>query len=496
MRLLVWVGASVSRVLAAGLVAVLAFATTWSAFAQPVEVPMQPGPTYQLYKSSRALIISAAKYKYPQSWTGLPHAESDANKLAAYLGTHGFSEITRIEDKPGAEVREAIRQFLLSAPKGSRNIVYFAGHGTTDPDDKRVGYIVPSDAPDIKADLVGFRQSAISTRDIRLFTEMAAGQHTLFIIDSCMSGAMLPSEGGFSTYVPGAFPPKPLFWETLALPRFQILTASDNTSTIPAKSKLVDRIIEGLEGAVDSPGYGFTTAYNLSLWLRAKALDDDDGTNLMFGSIGIFNPAANANYNPGGDMVFLTGGKPTTVQPIKANHRSKKSQYPQIVPVQLLRIQDGIRQGPPPIRYSSSYLGDFDPSKIFNGLIVEYYKKVGDGVRVTRAMDRLGVPYQAKPAQIRYDVTNAIACHADIPVEAFKGLVIGLIDEGVEIRLIKQFGAAPDDVSVSSKMSPEVNVQANTIQILSAFGGAFETARPISAEQVKSMNGCPKWYQN
>lgn len=462
------------------------------AFAQSLELPVQPGPTFELYKSSRALIISANKYADNNAWPNLPDSEAGADRLAAYLKEHGFSEIVRLKDRPGAELRESIRQFLVTSPPDSRSIIYFGGHGATDPLDKRRGYIVPSDAPDPAKNLAGFRLSAISTLDLQSLSQMAAGRHTLLIADSCFSGALIPSQGGFQASVPGVFPPKPRYWETIGLPRFQIITASEDWEKIPAKSKLADRLIEGLDGASDTFGYGFTTAYNLAIWLRHKALDDDKGTNPLFSSISLINPVTSQAYADGGDMVFATpksAGNPVIP--------TRFTPPPPVVrgPVKLYRTQDAGVPPPPGLTYRSSFLGEFEPSKVFADVKVEYYKKIGDGTRATTAMDRLGIPYSAKPAQIAYDVTNAIACHADVDVNAFKTLVIGLIEEGVEIRMIKQY-VSPFPSGVGSKEPPVSSARYNTIQVLSAKGGAFERAKPITVEQVRSMTGCPAWFQN
>jgi len=463
-----------------------------TSLAQSLEVPVQPGPTYELYKSSRALIISANKYADNAAWPNLPESEVGADRLAAYLETHGFSEIVRLKDKRGAELRESIRQFLVTSPPDSRSIIYFGGHGATDPVDKRRGYIVPSDAPDPAKDLAGFRLSAISTLDLQSLSQMAAGRHTLLIADSCFSGALIPSQGGFLAAVPGVFPPKPRYWETIGLPRFQIITASEDWEKIPAKSKLADRLIEGLDGAADTFGYGFTTAYNLAIWLRNKALDDDRGTNPLFSSISLINPATSQAYADGGDMVFATpksAGNPVIP--------TRFAPPPPVVrgPAKLYRTQGANVPPRSGLSYHSSLLGEFEPSHVFADVKVEYYKKIGDGTRATTAMDRLGIPYSAKPAQIAYDVTNAIACHADVDVDAFKALVIGLIEEGVEIRLIKQY-ESPFPSGSGSKEPPVSAARYNTIQVLSAKGGAFERATPISVEQVRGMTGCPQWFQN
>ena len=462
--------------------------TAPGAFAQALEVPMNPGPTFELYKTSRALVISANKYVDSKAWTSTPESEAGADNLATYLKNHGFSEVIRLKDKPGAELRESIRQFLVASPPGSRTIIYFGGHGTTDPVDKRRGYIVPSDAPDPKTDPVGFRLRAISTVDMQAFSQMAAGLHTLLIVDACFSGALIPSQGGFQSSIP-SFPPRSRYWETIALPRFQIITASEDWEKIPGKSKLSERIIEGLDGAADTLGYGFTTAYNLAIWLRNKALDDDRGTNPLFSSFSLINPNTSQAYADGGDMVFAT---PKAANPLVRT----RFNVPPLVrgSAQLYRIQDAGVPPRPGLNYTSSLLGKFEPSRVFANAKVEYYKKIGDGTRVTTAMDRLGVPYVAKPAQIAYDVTNAIACHADVDDTAFKALVIGLIEEGVEIRLIKQYeNPFPRNVQANSI---DGAARYDIIQVLSAKGGAFEKSKPITVDQVRKMSGCPKWYQN
>ena len=56
------------RVVISALLAWLgAISLAGAVYAQPLEVPASPGPTYEIYKSSRALIISASRYSDSQT---------------------------------------------------------------------------------------------------------------------------------------------------------------------------------------------------------------------------------------------------------------------------------------------------------------------------------------------------------------------------------------------------------------------------------------------
>ncbi|MEO1250710.1 MAG: hypothetical protein AAFW81_00005, partial [Pseudomonadota bacterium] len=118
---------------------------------------------------------------------------------------------------------------------------------------------------------------------------------------------------------------------------------------------------------------------------------------------------------------------------------------------------------------------------------VYYYKKVADEGRVVEALRNLGVAFEARTGRLSGRVTNGIACDPNADPIALKAVAIALIENDVDIRLIRQF--------ISNK-------EAGRIEILTfednpdSVGTPVQNKRPITISQIENFVGCPVWFNN
>src|SRR5579859_5210024 len=125
-----------------------------------------------------ALVIGNQNYKFlPPLQTPLKDAESVSSLLSDKFGF----KTRLLRDATREQIIGAIFQYRASLPKNSNLLIYYAGHGYSDPESK-VAYWLPVDAQrDNNANF-------ISASDISADISVIPSQHILIVSDSCYSG--------------------------------------------------------------------------------------------------------------------------------------------------------------------------------------------------------------------------------------------------------------------------------------------------------------------
>jgi uncharacterized caspase-like protein len=139
-----------------------------------------------------AVVIGIDRYRDP-SITELQYAAADANAFYDFLITKGGvkpsnARLLLNKDATQVNIRRALGDFLKQkALKDDEVIIYYAGHGTTDPEPTAEGglakYLVPWDADPTSLFATGIPMEEID----HIFARLAA-RKILLVQDTCFSG--------------------------------------------------------------------------------------------------------------------------------------------------------------------------------------------------------------------------------------------------------------------------------------------------------------------
>ncbi|MCP4701136.1 MAG: caspase family protein, partial [Gammaproteobacteria bacterium] len=246
----------------------------------------------ELYSGYHALVIGCAAYN--NGWEPLPNPVKDARKVAAALKKIGFT-VKLIKNPDAAALRLALNGLVSGAGEDVHRaiLVYFAGHGhtLTKADGKKLGYIVPADAPDPDKDKAGFINRAMSMRDIEEISMLIPARHVLMAFDSCFSGSVFRAARG---------KPSKYIREQIAYPVRAFITAGNEDEKVSDDSVFKTCFIQGLtDRYADLNKDGYVTGQELGLYLREEVVNYTDGAqHPKYGKIK--NPELDK-----GDFVFL-----------------------------------------------------------------------------------------------------------------------------------------------------------------------------------------------
>ena len=232
-----------------------------------VRVHGEDGKLVTLYEESHALIIGISNYT--NGWKTLDGVQQDVPEVKGALQKHGFV-VEELMDKTKAGIRDGVETFINKWGQGENNrlLIYFAGHGETltTKDGRKVGYIVPVDAPKAaKADqkaLGAFKQSAISLDEVETWARQIESEHVLFVFDSCFSGILF--EPRSAPQLPAAI------MADMGNPVRQFITAGTAEQEVPDQSIFRAEFTKALEGAGDLNDDGYVTGTELGMHLRDK----------------------------------------------------------------------------------------------------------------------------------------------------------------------------------------------------------------------------------
>jgi hypothetical protein len=245
-------------------------------------------PTAKLSPGERwAVVIGINQYRDP-TISSLRYASADAEAVFRFLTTRGGvnpanARLLLNQQATQRAIREVLGGFLRQkATRDDEVVIYYAGHGTTEPDQSAEGgvakYLVPWDA-----DPVNLFASAIPMEEIdRVFGRVAA-QKILMIQDTCFSGG-----AGGRTFLARGLTARSLtltdrFLQDLSQKEGRmILTASDVNQVSQEDPALghgifTHYLLEAMGGAADLDGDGAITVREVHLYLQRKVHERSAG---------------------------------------------------------------------------------------------------------------------------------------------------------------------------------------------------------------------------
>jgi hypothetical protein len=247
-----------------------------------------PGATTTLGAGERwAVVIGIDQYRDP-SIAALRYASADAEAVFQFLTTRGGvkpanARLLLNRDASQRNIRQVLGDFLRQkALRDDDVIIYYAGHGTTEPDQSAEGgvakYLVPWDA-----DPLSLFSTAIPMEEIdRVFGRISA-RKILMIQDTCFSGG-----AGGRTFLAKGLTVR----STTLTDRFlqdlsqkegrMILTASDvnqvsQEDPVLGHGIFTHYLLEALGGAGDLDGDGAVTVREIHLYLQRKVHERSRG---------------------------------------------------------------------------------------------------------------------------------------------------------------------------------------------------------------------------
>lgn len=220
----------------------------------------------ELYSYSFALVIGVSDYT--NGWPKLPGVQKDIARVSATLKEHGF-QVTTVMNPDSDELENAYSDFIgdYGWKQNARLLFYYAGHGHTRETSygKKVGYIIPVDAPLFHRDEPGFRKTALNLAKLETMARNDIDSpHALFLFDSCFSGSILSARAAQG--VP------PHISSKVARPTRQFLTSGSASETVPDDSVFCRQFCEALSGEGDVNKDGYVTAMELYGFLHEKVL--------------------------------------------------------------------------------------------------------------------------------------------------------------------------------------------------------------------------------
>jgi len=421
-----------------------ALSATLPAWASTVQVEDDKGHMVLFYNYSRALLIGQSKFG--KGWNELKHVPIDLADLKKAFLEQGFDEVEVVENLDGRDILPKIDEFVSKdTGKATRTIVYVTGHGWVAPNG--TAYLVGHDA-----DLPGpGSQPQISrmlpVTALKELHTTSAARHTLLVLDSCYSGAVLDTKSA------GA--PARLVAEQMQKPVFQLLASGQKDQRVSGDGVFARLFVSGMEGAAaQDRDRKFVTFRQLANWLFFELPRRSNQVPVY------------ADYPaPDGDMVFLT-----QAENILGPEQPKRQEV-------TLASQFDATQ-----RTAASQAGSFRAS--FPTTSVYYYRKASDGLNVVDAMNKLGVDYVARPAELPEVMkTNALACGPTTSIDALKSLARALVSDGVpiaRIALYKDAGAKQGRIEVLSSAD---GVDPKTKQYT-------QNLHPLSLSEIDAIQSC------
>ena len=273
-----------------------------------IEIIDARGEVVGHFTEAHALVIGQSEYT--NGWRRLPGVKDDFTVIKALLEGQSFN-VETLQDANGIGLKNGIIRFLdtYGYRPDARIIVYFAGHGATlDLDGRKMGYIVPVDAPLSKNDKnqinEDFLQKAIPMAQFEAWAVQYRSRHILFVFDSCFAGSVFRSQGA----------EPPAISRLIGSPVRQFITSGDADEEVPDESIFRREFEHAIKnGAADLNNDGYVSGTELGLYLYDKVSNyTRSSQNPRVGKLN------NTNLDKG-DFIFYTGTPEaiadTTTQP-------------------------------------------------------------------------------------------------------------------------------------------------------------------------------------
>jgi TPR repeat protein len=245
------------------------------------------------YTGSYALLIGVSDYT--DDWPDLEHIPKELQRVESALKKHGF-QIDKVLNPTGDQMKKAFDLFirLYGHDKNNRLLFFFAGHGYTGRHPK-IGYLVPSNAPDPARNKQAFLSKSLDMEQILGWSRQIEAKHALFLFDSCLEGAV---------FNPKILNNPPYISPNTSQPVRQFITAGSAGEEVPAQSAFAFFLVRALKGEADLNGDGYVTGTELGMYIHKKMLNLGGGQTPQYGKI----------TDTSGDFVFqvLTSSKGKT----------------------------------------------------------------------------------------------------------------------------------------------------------------------------------------
>ncbi len=279
-------------------------------------------PNSYLCKSYLALVVGVSNYEY---WPVLPNAVGNANDVARILKQAGFSVTLKI-DPTTQELNTALQELKNKGQEPDQGILfYYTGLGETQilTDGTQLGYIIPKDCPSLQNDPAGFKNKAVSMRNIVSLSMEITSKHVLMLFDSSFSGDVFSLEN----------PSLKILGKDSVLPMRQFIIAGKADEPVPDKSIFKKFLLKGLKGHADLIYDGYITGTELGVYLSNSVVKaTKEQQHPQYGLIK--NPSLRQ-----GDFIF----KPIQAGP-DTGHLFVKTN-PQNAQIRILNIKPRFRNG-------------------------------------------------------------------------------------------------------------------------------------------------------
>jgi hypothetical protein len=240
-----------------------------------VNIKDQQGKTVGHYTGSYALLIGVSDYT--SGWPDLESIASELSGVQNQLDALGF-QVRRVANPTSKMMKRAFEDFIddYGYQKDNQLLFYFSGHGYTLDEGQR-GYLVPSDAPDPRKDLINFRRKSLDMSQILSWSRQMVAKHSLFLFDSCFSGTIFKTK---------ALPQYPPHINILtSKPVRQFITAGSAGEEVPAQSVFTPLFVRALQGSADLNRDSYVTGTELGMFLSEKVIYYKTGQTPQYGKI-------------------------------------------------------------------------------------------------------------------------------------------------------------------------------------------------------------------
>jgi WD40 repeat protein len=245
------------------LVFFLIFISPFSSLAQSkthsVSLLDKGGNAVGFYRESHALLIGVSDYT--GGWPRLPGVKKDVKLVREALQEQGFN-VVLVRDPNRKQLIAAIEDFIhrYGQEPDNRLLFYYSGHGHTLKSDinKKMGYLVPVDAPNPSLSEKDFIAHSLDMSQINVYAKRIKSKHALFLFDSCFAGTLLYTDTASSIHIS----------DKISRPVRQFITAGTEQEEVPDESIFRAQFISGLRGEADVDNDGYLTGTELGMFLE------------------------------------------------------------------------------------------------------------------------------------------------------------------------------------------------------------------------------------
>jgi hypothetical protein len=128
-----------------------------------------------------ALVVGTRDYSRAEDWQDLPNARTDADAFASELARRYGYEVTRLADPDTGTFKRALVALSAAAGPSDDVVVFVAGHGWFDADDK-AGYLVFADGE------AGCSRGCYPLDNVKRALFDSRARHVLVMLDACYAG--------------------------------------------------------------------------------------------------------------------------------------------------------------------------------------------------------------------------------------------------------------------------------------------------------------------